>query len=60
MDIEHKKYLEDLKVLGEDESLYLVIDGYKCKIKRQYHKCLCGYVNVPIKRDLSVDRMVER
>ena len=55
MEKEYKKYLEDLKVLGEDEILYVTIDGYLCEIKRQFQQYLCGYINVPIKRDIVVD-----
>lgn len=41
------QYEQDLKLLGSDESLHLVISGYNAVIRRIHNWHLCGYVEVP-------------
>lgn len=44
MEKEFKKYIEDLKIIGNNKKMDLIISDYHCIIKRNRLNFLCGYV----------------
>ena len=56
MEKEFKKYIEDLKIIGNNKKMDLIISDYHCIIKRNRLNFLCGYVvldsNIKIELDV--------